>query len=409
MFSPRTFFLKIVENTTFLVIECLGNMGREMLLSSVIVVCCLWGVQPCRSCDRSDAPGADVFFSVDYGRVALIIPDDAGDADFAKNPRPQSKDGEYAQNLFAPSASEPEHAKGGWCARLFGGLKRWWQEASWTKRVVWVTVGTMAMSVGAVWLNGSYYLVFKNIKDYWMHYGVGHTSGALLSHGSGMVLAPTSSEMVSTVMASAAGATVSSVLQPTLSRGSSVVLSPTSPEVASTVMAPAAGATVSSVLKPTQTPAPTPTQRPPLSAGVCDLVESDPERYALQECRWLAQHNGSCLSLRGCAYNGDYLYTKWSGTDRRLVCRCKRVCSAPPKDLPCYGYNSTDGSLESCEQLPLCDKCTPHWCRVCNGWIPEATNISDIAPGDADFRAWLSYYGLSRSWRWDNGCLPGST
>ena len=150
---------------------------------------------------------------------------------------------------------------------------------------------------------------------------------------------------------------------------------------------------------PTQTPTP----RPPLDAGRCDLVEDSIEKYRWVGCpgRSGGFYNGSCVTnLYGCAYNGDYLYAV-NGDE--ITCRCERACNAPPKDLPCYVYNHETIAIESCEHIPLCDTCAPHWCQVCNGWIPEAVNISDPFPSSSDISAWLSYYGLTRLWT-DNSC-----
>ena len=192
-----------------------------------------------------------------------------------------------------------------------------------------------------------------------------------------------------------------------VSSESGLLLSPTSSEMATAMITGAAGAAASSTLTPTPTPTPTPTQRPPLSAGVCDLVESYPERYIVpEECRWLGTYNGECVVPSGCAYNGDNIFTEYNDL-HVMVCRCHRICNAPPKDLPCYRYNVTSDSAESCEHLPLCDTCSTYWCKVCNGWIPEATNMSDPIPSEVDIRAWLNYYGL-RGWHWDRSCAPGS-
>lgn len=299
---------------------------------------------------------------------------------------------EQAEDLSFVSVEEKTF-EGGWFSKSCRKVMAWWKGASWKKRIVWITVGSAAgVSLGVVWLNGGYYLVFKAIKDYYLYFGDASAPGEVVSSGAGLVLSPTSSEAVATLMANTLGATASAVLTPTPTQRLPLVAS------ASAALTPTS--TQSSPLVLTSTP----TQRPPLAAGACDLVEDSVEKYSeVAGCPGRGFYNGSCAHVYGCAYNGDYLY----GISGEEVCRCERACNAPPKDFPCYGYNDYTRELESCEHLPLCDRCIPHWCKVCNGWIPEAENISDPTPSTSDVRAWLNYYGL-RAWIRGDTCLPGS-
>ena len=337
-----------------------------MIVLSLVIFSSLIGAGR-YSFPQVDDPQGVVLFRVTSDTVELLAEAEAGGADFAQNQEGSCQEERVevqAQELSVSAARDTEQASRGWCSRVWSGVKRlWkevsWQEASWKKRIVWGTLGiTVVVSVGSVWLNGGYYLVYKSIKDFYTH--CGGNASKLVSGGSGMVLCPTSSEMATSVMASAAGATASSVL--------------------------------------------TPTERPPLNAGVCDLVETNLERYLVPggaDC-W-GTYDGLCVHTHGCAYNGDLLYHNGSG----IVCRCKRACNAPPKDLPCYRHNP--GGPESCDHTPLCDRCRAHWCKVCNGWIPEATNITDPVPSRADMNAWMRYHGLQLYWQLRYQCVPGSS
>ena len=305
-------------------------------------------------------------FRVESDQVILIDHDEVAKEKNAENLKYlAARDVEFegqAPELIASSAHEPEKAKGGWYSRVCGSIKRWWKEASWKKRIASVAVGTTVVCAGAVYLNSNYYLVFKSIKDYYTHFGA-NAPGDVVINSSGIVLAPTSSEVATSILASAAGSAASATL--------------------------------------------TPTELSPFSVGRCDAPATNLEQYTAPEgChRFDGYYNGSCVPRRGCAYNGDSLYSLEHGP---VVCRCKRVCNAPPKDLPCYGYNGPNNPIESCEHLPLCDRCIPHWCKVCNGWIPDAINIYDLTPSDLDIRAWMNHYGITGLAIQSGACLPGS-
>ena len=317
-----------------------------LIFLSVVVLSCV-----CFACDDD----LSVSIGAPLAETALLI----NHADAAKEPAQGRREArivfEYqADDLAASAAYEVEPARGGWFARLCRGVRSMWSRASWKKKIVWVAVGS-AVCVGAVWLNGGYYLVFKKIKDFYTYFGEGSNTSGLVSAGSGMMLYPTSPQTVSALTASAAGSVATAAL--------------------------------------------TPGHRPPLPAGACDLVveESNVERYTFAEpC--VALSDGLCLVDQGCAHNGDSIY--WNGS--AVICRCKRVCNAPPKDLPCYGYNDTLGSADSC--VPLCDKCVPAWCEVCHGWTQGAEGFVDHAPRVGAVRAWLSYYGLLQNFMIGSAC-----
>lgn len=311
-----------------------------------------------------DAPQAPAVLPVTSEKVALLAAEEAGDAECAQiQGSPFWNKVIFEEQAQVLAAKDAEQVSGGWCSRAWSGVKSWWQGASWKKKIAWGALGTFAVAsvgVGAVWLNGSYYLVYKSVKDFFEHVGAS-APGGLINGSSGMVLYPTSSEVATSVMASAAGATATSVLTP----------------------------------KPT-------THLPP-DAGVCDLVPNV-DRYVIPGNAYCwGIYDGSCVHTYGCAYNGDMLYHKGNA----LVCRCERSCNAPPKDLPCSFYSSTR-DIEGCEHLPLCEKCSAHWCKEChNGWYPKQDkNISDPAPSSANMKAWLDYNGLPRFWKIRRKCLP---
>lgn len=296
-----------------------------------------------------DGPVDNAGFHATSDRAALISAEEAGGTMRAQSDKaPLQEEIIFAQELPAFKEKDYDPAPEGLFSRAWSGVNRWWKGASWKKRIVYGTLGAAATaSIGAsvVWLGS--YLFFKSIND-----GVD-----LISSGSGMEWLPTSSEVATTVAASSIGATASSVLTP------------------------AAG--------------------PPL--GVCDLVETNREKYFIPGGAYCwGTYNDLCVYTYGCAYNGDILYYDHRG----IVCRCHRSCNAPPKDLPCYYYTSQGAT--SCEQIPFCDKCRAHWCKVCNGWIPEAVSINDPAPSRTNMQAWLAQSGLPGFWRMRSACTPGS-
>ena len=308
-----------------------------------------------------DVPVGSAAFRVGSDQV-ILIHDAIDEARLA-----ESQEGpDQREVLF----EEQEQVQGGWISRVCGGLRRWWKGASWKKRIVWLAVGsTAAVGLGAVWLNGGYYLVFKSINDYWTHFGVS-ASGDIVSSSTGMVLVPTSSEVATSIMESVAGATTSAALTPTLVKSTPTAF-PTQP-----------------------LPSQTPTARPPLTDGICELVDGVEKFQRQGNCdHRSALYRGRCIRLDGCTFNGMYLYSQ-AGVGS---CLCPRACNAPPGDLPCFFYVS-EGVRGNCIYLPMCDgSCPAHWCHVCSGdWHTPSQNVTDPYPSASEFNAWLRYHNISQ-------------
>ena len=272
------------------------------------------------------------------------------------------------------SPREIAEEKSVWGCGFFSGLKSkfrqlWhgWEEASWAKRIVWVSGGMVAGGVGGVVLGSTCYAVYHGVKAITLLQNSGIVPTEMVNKTTSMVLVPTPSSVVTSFVAGASGAAASTVLTPTRSS----VVTPTKSFVQET---------------PTAEPE-TPTAEP--FSGKCTAVKGVEKfkRFGDNSCVDGALYKGRCIPAQGCSENGEFIYAFDSYPDA-VSCRCPRPCNAPPVSLPCYQkfYG------RSCAHLPECDGgCRVYWCPTCGAW-------SDPAPSYDAYIKWARQYDLTDIW-----------